>query len=71
MSLPIHDWQFWIATTLAGIALVAVLRALVPQAAFPKFLRRRPKGRRATLTVGGQAVGKSTDPPPAKSAQRP
>ena|GEM_PF-847511 len=71
MSLPIHDWQFWIATTLAAIALIAVLRALVPQAAFPKFLRRKPKGRRAMLTVGGQAVGKAAGGTPTRSAQRP
>lgn len=71
MSLPVHDWQFWIATTLAAVALIAVLRALVPQAAFPKFLRRKPKGRRATLTVGGQAVGKPTGSSPTKPVPKP
>lgn len=70
MNLPIHDWQFWIATTLAVVALIAVLRALVPQGLIPKFLRKKPKGRRATLTLGGQAVSRSTGKPDAPKIEK-
>ncbi len=70
MNLPIHDWQFWIATTLAVVALIAVLRALVPQGLVPKLLRRKPKGRRATLTLGGQAVSRSTHKPDTRKVEK-
>jgi hypothetical protein len=53
---PIDDWQFWVVTAAAAVAagwlLRGVLRAIVPE----RYRRRRGRGRRATLTVGGKPV---------------
>ena len=49
MSFPIHDWQFWVVSVAALAALVYVLRGLI----FKKKRRKR-KGQRATLTIGGK-----------------
>jgi len=47
--MPRSDWQFWVVTVVASIALGAVLRMVVP---------RRKKPTRTTLTVGGQRPAK-------------
>lgn len=47
MKFPLHDWQFWVVTALAALALWWVARSLLPR------LRRRKRGRRATLTIEG------------------
>ncbi len=47
---PLSDWQFWVATLLALVALGWLLRALIP---WRRLLGRKDKkrGRRATLTL--------------------
>lgn len=47
MKFPLHDWQFWVVTALAGLALWWILRSLLPR------LGRRKTARRATLTIEG------------------
>lgn len=39
MGLPLHDWQFWVASAIAAVALLIALRP---------FLPRRLLGRKAT-----------------------
>ncbi|MFG0246141.1 MAG: hypothetical protein ACF8MF_08855 [Phycisphaerales bacterium JB052] len=39
--MPIGDWQFWVVTIIALVALVVLYRVLVP----------RKKGKRTNLTV--------------------
>ena len=46
--MPIHDWQFWVATIVVIAALWALKLVLVP----------KKKGTKTTLTVGGKPVGK-------------
>ena len=59
MSLPWRDWQFWVVTVVALAAAWMVLRALVPESWWGKIgLKRKRKGRAASLTVEGKAVGK-------------
>ena len=58
--MPWNDWQFWIVTLAALLAVFAVARPLLPA----RGRRRacpgcgpepdRAAGRRATLTIGGQ-----------------
>jgi hypothetical protein len=55
-SLPVHDWQFWVATVIALVALRHVLKMLFPSG-LPFMKRRKPgKGTRATLTVERKPV---------------
>lgn len=54
MSLPVGDWQFWVATVLAVAAAWYVLQHLLP---FPGKRRKRQR-RRVSLTIGGRAPRK-------------
>ncbi len=56
--LPTHDWQFWVTSGVALGAAVYLVSRLVP---VPWITSRRKKRRmrtKATLTIGGKAVGK-------------
>lgn len=46
--MPIGDWQFWVVTGAAVVAVAYLLRALGAAGA------RRRRGKRVTLTVGGK-----------------
>jgi len=46
--MPINDWQFWIVTIVALAALAVFVRMLIP----------KKKGKKTSLTVGGQPMGK-------------
>ncbi|MFM9958494.1 MAG: hypothetical protein ACKVZJ_10480 [Phycisphaerales bacterium] len=52
MSLPVHDWQFWVVTLLVLAAAVYLVWQVVGA-----VRARRGRARRATLTVGGRPVG--------------
>jgi len=56
VKFPVHDWQFWVVTVAAVIALAVVLRAVLPAKVNP--FRGKKRGQSATLTVGGRPVGK-------------
>ena len=43
--MPWGDWQFWVVTVAAGVAIVAVARVLIP---------RRTRGKRTALTVSAR-----------------
>jgi hypothetical protein len=59
VSLPWRDWQFWVVTAVALFAAWFVLRAVVPEGLWAKIgLKRKPKGRAASLTVEGKAPEK-------------
>jgi len=48
--MPIHDWQFWVATIVMLAALWMLKIVLLP----------KKKGTKTTLTVGGKPVGKKS-----------
>lgn len=50
--MPTNDWQFWVVTAAAAVALGWLVRRVVPMPGRSK----RQRGKRATLTVGGKAV---------------
>lgn len=54
MSLPWHDWQFWVATGAALAALLWIARGPISRWVLGRG--RRGRTRRATLTVEGRAV---------------
>jgi hypothetical protein len=57
--VPWTDWQFWVVTVVALFAAWMVLRAVVPESLWGKIgLKKKAKGRPASLTVEGRAVGK-------------
>lgn len=60
MWFPADDWQFWVATGIAAVALWAVARMILPRGLVSRLLGRRPRGprRRATLTMEGQPLDK-------------
>lgn len=51
-SIPFADWQFWLVTLIALVALWLMLRPLLP----PRLGGKRGRGKRtrATLTIGGR-----------------
>lgn len=55
MSLPIGDWQFWVATFIAVLALWLVLRNLLPPGWLP-FSRAKGKETKASITIRGKPV---------------
>ncbi len=57
--MPLADWQFWAVTIVALAALTFLLRRTLPRLAW--WRKRRPPGRRATLTVRGRAVDRRPD----------
>ena len=49
--MPLGDWQFWIVTGLAVVAVVFVVRPMLP--------RRRPRrGKRVDLTIEKRSIHK-------------
>lgn len=53
--MPIGDWQFWVVTVLAVLALAYLLREALPARISP--FRKRSKGSvKTSLTVGGKSV---------------
>ncbi len=61
--MPVHDWQFWVVTLVAGVAL-----ALIVRAGWPGRRARRARARRVVLTISGRpadppAQGPSDAPP--------
>jgi len=50
--MPTDDWQFWVVTGAAVVALGWLVRRVVPMPG----RSRRQRGTRATLTVGGKTV---------------
>jgi hypothetical protein len=49
--VPVHDWQFWVVTAIAVVALWYLLRSILP----PSLGGKRRKGVSARLTIGGKA----------------
>ncbi len=49
--MPVHDWQFWVTTLVALMALGYLLRNIVPVPFWSKRAKRKQHERRATLTV--------------------
>lgn len=60
--MPIGDWQFWVVTAIALVALWAVVRMIVPPSLWPKRFRGKAKGKATTLTVGGKPVAPEHKP---------
>ncbi|MCC6675699.1 MAG: hypothetical protein IT436_01020 [Phycisphaerales bacterium] len=60
MRFPADDWQFWVATVIAAVALWAVARMVLPRGLVSRLLGRPPRGarKRATLTMDGRPLDK-------------
>jgi hypothetical protein len=67
-DLPLGDWQFWVATGLATLAIGVILRPLLPRgksskksAACPgcptgEAAEKPPRPKHVDLTIGGRRV---------------
>jgi hypothetical protein len=55
MSFPIGDPQFWLATAAFALAAAWLLRGVLPA---PWIGKKKPKGRRVNLTIGGRVPRK-------------
>lgn len=55
--MPVHDWQFWVTTLVALMALAYLLRNVVPVPFLSKRAKRKKHERRATLTVSAATAG--------------
>lgn len=61
MSFPVGDWQFWIASAIAAVCALAIIRPLLPSRKKGQSCpgcpsgepRADPAARKATLTIGG------------------
>jgi len=49
--VPVHDWQFWVVTGAAVVALWYLLRSILP----PSLGGRRRNSVSARLTIDGKA----------------
>ncbi len=60
-SLPVDDWQFWVASVLAIVALYVVLNMLGVVALVRKLIGKpaKPKGRRVQLTTSAKGGAKA------------
>lgn len=57
--IPWGDWQFWVVTLVAAAAAWWVLRTVIPQSWWGRLgLKKKVKGRAASLTVERKAVKK-------------
>lgn len=52
-AFPIRDWQFWLVSGIALIALWLVLRNVLPSTLGGQ--RGKGQSKKATLTIGGKA----------------
>lgn len=50
--LPTHDWQFWVATLIALVALYVVASKFLPKRWLPMPGRR--SGRKVSITIDGK-----------------
>lgn len=55
-SLPVGDWEFWVASGVALLALVVLVRAVVPWRMI--FKPRRPRGVPTGLTIERRPAGR-------------
>ena len=51
-SLPVDDWQFWVATVIAIGAAYFVARMILPRGWFPGG--KKAPSRKVTLTIDGR-----------------
>lgn len=51
-SLPLDDWQFWVATIIALGAAYFVARMILPRGWFPGG--KKAQSRKVTLTIDGR-----------------
>lgn len=51
-SMPLDDWQFWVASLIALGALWVVINSLVPESLLP--WKRKPKQTKASLTISAK-----------------
>jgi hypothetical protein len=58
MSLPVGDWQFWVVTVVAVLALGWLTRNILPVPVLTRRARAKRMQKRVSITVGGKAVGK-------------
>ncbi|MFO0860860.1 MAG: hypothetical protein U0570_09915 [Phycisphaerales bacterium] len=58
MTIPWGDWQFWVATVIAILALWLVLRNILPPGLLP-FTRPRKKETKASITISGKPLDRS------------
>jgi hypothetical protein len=56
--MPVHDWQFWVVSAIALVALVYLLRRVVPAG----FLGTKKPGTKTSLTIGGKAIDAKSPP---------
>jgi hypothetical protein len=54
--MPVDDWQFWVTTLVALMALGYLLRNVLPVPFFSKRAKRKKHERRATLTVSAAST---------------
>lgn len=59
-SLPLHDWQFWVATAIFLGAAMYLFRNILPIPYLSKRRRARRTTKRVTLTVGGRPAAKDS-----------
>ncbi len=55
-ALPISDWQFWLASALALLALAWLLRGVVPIPIVSARRARNKRTHRVTLTIAGKTA---------------
>ncbi len=51
--MPVDDWQFWVVSVLAVLALAYLLREVLPERWSP--FKRKKRGKATTLTVKGKS----------------
>ncbi len=61
MQIPVHDWQFWVATGIFLVAAAWLFRGVLPIPYLTKRHKAAKQTKRVTLTVGGKAAGEGKE----------
>jgi len=54
-SFPIQDWQFWVVTAIAALALAWLTRNVLPIPILSRRAKAKKTQKRVTLTIGGKS----------------
>jgi hypothetical protein len=66
-SLPTGDWQFWVVTVISALAVLILLRNVLPIPALRRARKRRQGEKRAKLTISAKGHAEPSQSEPSRA----